>query len=505
MIYSFALMGCGASSTNILEQRRQSSLLNSGSMMIGNSIQNNYDHQQRSSSKNRMILSMDGSLTNEMLIESGSGDNILNQNGNGTNTDTTLFDKRNVIQLFNNLENSIQTMEKTKCFEKYRIVSEDIEQLKEQIQILNDKSNEYNTRVINALQTKDLSSAISLCDIIVDNLSRRDLNPSDVFLVKLFNNQKINQLKINLIEKDISNFEEGIKELQIVCDQLHDLYQQRDTLLNQMFDGNYDSEKEIQLEQELDSLMEERHYIEIAKIRWINSDHLIIDSLKCFDQAIQMIHKFLNTSENEFLERYTCIKESRNNIIEAHYKLMSLHNNLQNVQLPHFKIDDLKELATIASEIFNDLTSNSLEELIVSLNALRAKTVTQHKWIKEVLNRIIKNDLVEIRDKCRNKSQKLCDERIDLMKQKQEQWKRSSSVEPVKNDSPFDLRDSGVDSEIDDSLVTEDQFTRILASGKESLISTDFSNATPLLPGEGLAPIPTNKEIFGDKHEISKQ
>lgn len=119
---------------------------------------------------------------------------------------------------------------------------------------------------------------------------------------------------------------------------------------------------------------------------------------------------------------------------------MSLHNNLQNVQLPHFKIDDLKELATIASEIFNDLTSNSLEELIVSLNALRAKTVTQHKWIKEVLNRIIKNDLVEIRDKCRNKSQKLCDERIDLMKQKQEQWKRSSSVEPVKNDSPFDLR-----------------------------------------------------------------
>lgn len=57
--------------------------------------------------------------------------------------------------------------------------------------------------------------------------------------------------------------------------------------------------------------------------------------------------------------------------------------------------------------------------------------------------------------------------------------------------------DSGVDSELDESVIADEQFNRILASGKESVTSTDFSNATPLLPGEKLAPIPTNKEIFG--------
>lgn len=37
--------------------------------------------------------------------------------------------------------------------------------------------------------------------------------------------------------------------------------------------------------------MEERHYIEIAKIRWINSDNLIIDSLKCLDIATEKIRQ----------------------------------------------------------------------------------------------------------------------------------------------------------------------------------------------------------------------
>lgn len=44
--------------------------------------------------------------------------------------------------------------------------------------------------------------------------------------------KKINELKIDILEKDIENFESELKELQTLCDQLHELYQQRDNLLS---------------------------------------------------------------------------------------------------------------------------------------------------------------------------------------------------------------------------------------------------------------------------------
>lgn len=67
-------------------------------------------------------------------------------NGQTNDTNPTL-DKRNVLQLFNNLESTIQTMEETKCLEKYRIICDNIEQLKEQLQYTNEKANDINSRL----------------------------------------------------------------------------------------------------------------------------------------------------------------------------------------------------------------------------------------------------------------------------------------------------------------------------------------------------------------------
>lgn len=127
----------------------------------------------------------------------------------------------------------------------------------------------------------------------------------------------MNDIKLELLQKDIDTISKELGNLQRACDQLQELYQQRDNILSmieiairwfisevevssladQLFEGNYGNENEIQLEKELDALMEERHYIEIAKIRWINSDNMIIDSLKCFDGATEKMKQFLEISD----------------------------------------------------------------------------------------------------------------------------------------------------------------------------------------------------------------
>lgn len=141
------------------------------------------------------------------------------------------------------------------------------------------------------------------------------------------------------------------------------------------------------------------------------------------------------------------MKEARNSLVLAHYNLISLHNNLKNVQLPHCKIEDIDHLEKELIKLFNDLTADRLESMINSLELLRTKMVTQHKWVKEVLNKTIKSDLLNIRDKWRNKAHELRFERAMLIKQKQEQWNHeenggSSMIADtiIKNESPFDLR-----------------------------------------------------------------
>lgn len=141
------------------------------------------------------------------------------------------------------------------------------------------------------------------------------------------------------------------------------------------------------------------------------------------------------------------MKEARNSLVMAHYNLISLHYNLKNVQLPHCKTEDLEHFERELIKLFNDLTSDRLESLITSLELLRTKMVTQHKWVKEVLNKTIKNDLLNIRDKCRAKAHELRFERAMLIKQKQEQWNHEDengglivADKMIKNDSPFDLR-----------------------------------------------------------------
>lgn len=69
------------------------------------------------------------------------------------------------------------------------------------------------------------------------------------------------------------------------------------TYIDQLFDGSYGNEKEMLLEREVDSLMEERHYIEIAKMRWISSARLISEAIKCLESGCDKLRQYDTINE----------------------------------------------------------------------------------------------------------------------------------------------------------------------------------------------------------------
>lgn len=222
-------------------------------------------------------------------------------------------------------------------------------------------------------------------------------------------------------------------------------------------------------------------------------------------------------------DQYGCIQEARNSLATYLYKVAAVQGTLLNVKLPHLRQEDLADLEKRTRELLVDtLAASRLKQTLEVAHSLLAKTATQHKWIREVLNSTIKADLHDIRDRCRVKAHELRFERAVLIKQRLD----LDSDQSAKTNSPFDLRgkfwcsrsqgrllsrpllkptatdasipplvDSGVDSElgVDESALTDEQMARMVASGKQS----EFSSGTPLLPGEELAPIPSDSEIFG--------
>lgn len=129
--------------------------------------------------------------------------------------------------------------------------------------------------------------------------------------------QEMLDIKAGLAQKDIERLENDAREAKKVCDQLQELYQQRDTILSeytlffsvfpndnffslfldQLFDGSYGNEKEMLLEREVDSLMEERHYIEIAKMRWVSSSRLISEAIKCLESGADKLRQYESINE----------------------------------------------------------------------------------------------------------------------------------------------------------------------------------------------------------------
>lgn len=50
----------------------------------------------------------------------------------------------------------------------------------------------------------------------------------------------------------------------------------------------------MHLEKEVDGLMEERHYIEIAKMRWVNSNKIIAEAIRNLENGAEKLHQFEN-------------------------------------------------------------------------------------------------------------------------------------------------------------------------------------------------------------------
>ncbi|KAI1280557.1 hypothetical protein HDE_13704 [Halotydeus destructor] len=416
-----------------------------------------------------------------------------------------------IVQQFVDVEYAINDFNKRYSMDNYQVKAEQLDKLEEALVHLariKDKLHEEAVDMQRKMGYRDLQTVkdfVSRKSHIEDHLSKDEEQFMDVL-----NRQEVLEKELETLVQQRDNLKMDIDQMNKNGNKLNELFAKRDEILDTIFQGQYGSTVEQQLEKELDWLLEQKHHVDQAHFRWKQAQLLCRESCSQLSEAIQKwkdLTSIAPDSDNE--EKYFAVAEARNLLVSASQNIQGALRYLPNINVPYCSSKEAETLEKAISYVFTDMQTRERHEHALNCYQTTYKRVAAlSQWLGQVINSTISRDLGEISDNCKSKASELRNERIRLIKSKLKDM-NVPEIDSL-NGTSLDWRvDSGVDSELDDSVVDE-QLTRLFSNksdrkGGHSL--TPDPTRMPLVmptpvPSADLAPMPSNEEIFGKIEQL---
>ena len=175
----------------------------------------------------------------------------------------------------------------------------------------------------NFTKDNDLSKDISLREVVANKwIQKILLTKDDSELIKLLSTREILDISREKIATQIDGLNVEAENYKSLCDHLQEYYEKRDDLLSEysrlnlsenirvtfcllldsIFGPTYRSDEELKFDRELETLLEERHFIECAKLRWVKASHYLRDAMAAIQSAIETLEKY-----ESCLEKYVSL------------------------------------------------------------------------------------------------------------------------------------------------------------------------------------------------------
>lgn len=272
----------------------------------------------------------------------------------------------------------------------------------------------------------------------------------------------------------------------------------QDALLGRIFGGEYGSELENNLEQELDALEAQKARIMEANFKWRQARMMMEFACRQLAVAVQKWQDLAEIPTDNLDIRYTMAAETRNNLVAASQNIEGAHRYLSHVEFPYCNQDEVDTLNKATSYVFTDMQSEERHghaNQCYDITHKRAAALLQ--WFDQVLTTTIMEDLNRVNMMVKETSQGLRKERVRLIKLKaKEIW------------------GADVDVDIDEGVAADDEDLNVMlmqgvsdsevAKTEESADGPRASTPPPLT-AEEMAPLPSNEAIFGKSYEQLKE
>ncbi|XKL66746.1 hypothetical protein PGB90_010166 [Kerria lacca] len=231
----------------------------------------------------------------------------------------------------------------------------------------------------------------------IANLNRKALKCRHLYL--------LNRRKLD-VEEEAAKLSEKVQNLQ-------KLYEQQDTILNEIFDSSHSSK----IEAELDRLRNYRDTLFSGELAWQDAIKLT-QSATIFSQVgFSNWQTIFVTSNDEC--KFRLVTEVRNAIQESALLIQSAQSLLPTVQFPYCTQREIRALLQVIKYLYTDMQiSERYEHAKEVYRSFQKRTAALSKWLKELMDTTIHKDMEEVDKKIAETFAKLNSERMIQIKKK---------------------------------------------------------------------------------------
>ncbi|XP_047739975.1 ninein [Hyalella azteca] len=301
-----------------------------------------------------------GKATMGVVNSSLQGTRVSSSNNNNVSKEIAI--DRHTLESYLRLEKEIAFEETTNPLQPLELKSLQLQQLNEEIE-----NKEKLLKELEAKTTKERSEVEELQNGGKDVKSTLlEMRPSiDLQLTEeqgeylaALNKQEMTEQELNACRKQKQQLHDEVIELERKAEKLQELYKQQDQLLDKMFGGEYGSNLENRLEQELDTLEAHRARILEANFKWRQAQMMLEYACKQLAVAVQKWQDLPTLPTIDLEIRYSVAAETRNNLVAAGQNLTGAQRYLDAVQFPYCAPDEVSTLNKQATEyVFTDMQS----------------------------------------------------------------------------------------------------------------------------------------------------
>lgn len=306
---------------------------------------------------------------------------------------------------------------------------------------------------------------------------------------------EIAQNELNAINQQFKHIEKKLVDYKIENKKAISLYNEQMQILYSTYEGDYGSEYENQLEQEVDKLAEQKEILRIALNKWRNASFLLLYAYNQIVYSEQRWKDLMNGSNVNYPEKVISATEVRNNLVASYQNLLNTKTYLKNVDLPYCTETDLKTLQNLASRTYEDMLSSERQRYCLTIiQILRKRCSSLNQWFEQVITTILVVDYSEMKAEFDVKSKELKLERIRLLHEKiNEKTGKKFNLSLFKKE---------INKKKDEC---KPNFNSPFIFGNINGLSKSLAEFDVLLTPDELQPMPSKDQILGDAQQIKFQ
>lgn len=247
----------------------------------------------------------------------------------------------------------------------------------------------------------------------------RQLDKSQRFTMSKENNlsyatiEEVFNRKI-ILEKERDKLKKEVEMVIIECDRLQQKYKKRDEILDKLFDGRTGNGLENHLEQQLNWLMEQKHYVDQVFYAWKRAETLTSQTCEQFASALELLKRIPKTQNED--QRQELSKSVCNLLMKSRQDMEQAQRYNPNVDAPFFTEAETERFDKIIETMQSSSISQSdYNQMATVVQFAYKRAVSIRLWLEQILQITIARDSFELAEEYKWIAIQLRKERISLI------------------------------------------------------------------------------------------